>query len=167
MNLQLFQALKYKDFEVIEVIEAIKLALENGEKINDDHNAALRYAIQNNVRTRQQQIAYLKIFRFLLKKGSDIHVWDSWIFRVLAYHGEQETTITIKFFWKKGANIHARNDEPVRLAAWYNYCKHMKFLLSKGANIHALNDDIFERLFYTKSTKLTKRKLIAKRKLII
>jgi len=46
----------------------------------------------------------------------------------------------VKFLVENGANIHAKNDHALKLAAANGHFEIVKYLIVKGANFHALND---------------------------
>jgi ankyrin repeat protein len=46
----------------------------------------------------------------------------------------------VKFLVEQGANIHAKDDFPLRWAAKNGHLEVVKFLVEQGANIHADND---------------------------
>ena len=48
---------------------------------------------------------------------------------------------TVKKLIQKGANVHACDDEALRMAAWYGDLDIVKYLVGEaGANIHAMDD---------------------------
>jgi ankyrin repeat protein len=47
---------------------------------------------------------------------------------------------TVKKYLKQGANIHARYDNTLRLAAWHGHLEIVEYLIEQGAYVHSWGD---------------------------
>ena len=96
---------------------------------------------------------HLKVVKYLVSQGINIHVWDDYAFRGSASNGHLET---VKYLVSQGANIHARNNEALRWSANNEYFKVVKYLASKGADIYANNNEALQWSIENNHTEITK-----------
>ena len=58
----------------------------------------------------------------------------------LVLASEEGCLETVKFFVRRGADIHTNNDSALRWASINGHLDVVKFLVQKGANVHEHND---------------------------
>ena len=59
----------------------------------------------------------------------------------LPFACEQGYLSAVRYFVKEGADIHAKDDEALRWAAWKGHLGVVKYLVERGANVHAEDID--------------------------
>ena len=154
---ELYDLLEYAvDEEDLGLIETLH---NNGENIHIDDDLALLASAElgklNLVKFFVEHRAYVhagndnalylsaknghfEVLKYLIEQaGADPHANDSSALIHSAANGRLET---VKYLVEHGANIHARNDGPLKIAIQCGHLAIVKFLIENGANIHDITD---------------------------
>jgi len=83
---------------------------------------------------------HLNMVKFLVGIGADIHVWDD---IALRWCKDLET---VKYLVSVGANIHAEYDGALRRRALEGNLEVVKYLISVGAHVHMCNQAIMKQI---------------------
>jgi hypothetical protein len=98
-------------------VETWKWLIECGMGI-DDQNEALRTAAING---------YLKVVKYLVELGADIHAGNDYIFKQAAAHSQLEV---VRYLVEQGVDIHLDNDWVLRHAQLYGNLDVIDFINS-------------------------------------
>ena len=79
----------------------------------------------------------LKIVKYLVDNGADIHAKDDLVLQVAIENGHLEI---VQYLVSKGVNIHVYYDLALQWAARNGHLDIVKYLVDQGANIHAIDD---------------------------
>ena len=79
----------------------------------------------------------LDLVKFLVEKGTDIHVQDVYSLKYASCFGYLEL---VQYLVEQGADIHTENNCALRWATENNHLDVVKYLVEKGADIHVLDD---------------------------
>jgi ankyrin repeat protein/endonuclease/exonuclease/phosphatase family metal-dependent hydrolase len=108
-------------------LEIVKYLIKEGANINVNNGESMRIASARG---------HLDIVKYLVETGK----FNNALNGALIYASERGHLEVVKYLVGKGADIHFKNDVPLRLASHNGYLEVVKYLVEKGANIHAEND---------------------------
>jgi ankyrin repeat protein len=102
-------------------------------------NIGLEIAVKNanHIEYEVGESGYLKIIKYFVERGIDIHSQEDYVFRKASEDGYLET---VKFLIERGANIHSKHDEALRNASSNGHLDVVKYLVEKGADIKAYDN---------------------------
>ncbi len=106
----------------------VKYLLENGAKMQDYDNKALRLSSLNG---------HLWVVKYLIEKGANIHDSDDLALISAASAGHLRV---VQYLVEVGANIHALYNYPLRMAAERGHVRVVQYLVEIGANIQTYGD---------------------------
>eukprot|EP00877_Chromochloris_zofingiensis_P008334 jgi/Chrzof1/3754/Cz13g07200.t1 len=80
------------------------------------------------------------VLRLLLAHGASVNDGITGALPALWFAARNCHTSTVRLLLESGANIHASDDEALRIAAIYGHTSTVRLLVESGANIHAWDD---------------------------
>jgi len=103
---------------------------------NLEHKIMIKKVINKGLRKTCEN-GHLKVAKFLVEKGADIHIHDNCVLVTACENGHLGVA---KFLMDKGVSIRAFNDCALWRTCSNGHLEMVKFLVDKGANIHVHDD---------------------------
>ena len=104
----------------------------NEQYDNNQYSNIYRYRQRQN----EQNQGYKDIIEFLLQNGADINT----VFINISKNQHYNMSNILKLLLEFGANVHIKNDAPIRWAIYNSNIKATEFLIQNGSNPH-INDE--------------------------
>lgn len=139
------------------------IVMENVRLMRILHKAGARVA-EGALMDLVDDDMHVKSLRALVEMGVDVHFRDEYILRkTIAFAGKardedpenalhiskvREEVVRILLHDKGRANVHVRNEEPIKLAVQYGELPIIRALVEAGADIHTNNEEPLFRLLF-------------------